>query len=362
LETETTQPPCLFAESSAPPVRQRTMLSYFSLVSLMFRVGSSLQSGSRWLAQGAVVTQELLRHYNIGLDTPYDNLAQPTVAHLVLGVNESHRPAWAKTEDDVFVLVPQQACPVCPTSAKYPPTARLSEPQGWWCAQRHYMPGLHKLLLMFPEADYYFLSDADTMIFSSRLRAMLAHLEYGILGPSDDLYMGHGYGYEPQVPKFIMSGGGVLLRGRTLRRLKSSGRLRKCAKKHLQGDWCWHHLDWALAECLLEIGVQPVGHPSFQQFINMCPTCCNEKSIACHPVADKATLTDIESRRGRKLKFAASHSTEDTSKLIKEKLQLGDLLEQQQKLLQNSKFALNETWAKYCETYDWKSSYHSQCI
>jgi len=200
------------------------------------------------------------------------------------------------------------------------------------------------------------------MIFSHRLRAMLAHLEYGILGPSDDLYMGHGYAGEPQVPKFIMSGGGVLLRGRTLRRLKSSGLLQRCAKKHLRGDWCWHHLDWVLGECLLEIGVQPVGHPSFQQFINVCPRCCDEKSIACHPVADKATLTDIESKRGRKLRYVPAHSAKDIWQLQKEKMQLGDVLERQQQLFQNTDFALSEEWAKYCETYAWMSSHRSRCL
>jgi len=339
------------------------MLTYFILLPLVFRMGVSLQARYDWLEQNAlaVVNQEQLHQYNIGLETPYDKLLQPTVAHLVLGVNTSHRPVWANTADDIFVYVPAQTCPVCPTISNYPPTARLTEPLGWWCAQRQYMPGLQNLLHMFPEADYYFLSDADTMIFSNRLRAMLAHLEYGILGPSEDLYMGHGYGGEPQVPKFIMSGGGVLIRGRTLRRLKSSGLLQKCAKRHLEGEWCWHHLDWALAECLLELGVHPVGHASFQQFVNVCHTCCDEKSIACHPVADKSTLINIESRRGRKLRYAASHKAGDPLKLEKEKLQLADLLEEQQKLIAQSKFALSAKWAKYCETYDWMSSYNSHC-
>jgi len=301
--------------------------------------------------------QEDLNMYNVQVNTSFDMLLQPSVAYLVLGLNTSHRPAWSTKSDDILVYVPPQGCPGCPDDAMSPKTARVWEPHGWWCAQRHYMVGLQQLLENFPEADYYFLSDADTMIFSGRLRAMLAILEYGILSASEDLYMGHGFGGEPGIPKFIMSGGGVLVRGRTLRRLSNTGQLQECAKRHLTGDWCWHHLDWVMAECLLEIEVEPSGHPGFQQFVNVCPECCNEKTISCHPVADRATLHTIEKARGRPL------LSKSNPRLKQEdfKVELETILEQQLRLEQNTTVVLNETWAGYCENYDWFSSFHSKC-
>ena len=63
----------------------------------------------------------------------------------------------------------------------------------------------------------------------------------------------------------VMTGGGALVRGSTLRRLVQSGRLEQCVG-YMKKDWCWWHADWVLAECFHGIGVQAEAHPAFQQF------------------------------------------------------------------------------------------------
>merc|ERR1711971_535877 len=102
-----------------------------------------------------------------------------------------------------------------------------------------------------------------------------------------------GHGADLTFVRFIMSGGGVLLRGSTLRRLQSSGVLSKCIQRVHNGTWCYHHLDWVLAECLRDIGVMPSGHEAFQQMVDKCNSCCNPPRVSCHPVSLQSELVRL---------------------------------------------------------------------
>jgi len=59
----------------------------------------------------------------------------------------------------------------------------------------------------------------------------------------------------------------------------ASPRTRLCF--HLVGPWCSWHADWAVAECLDKVGVQPVGHPRFGQYT------CDKRSLSCHNVGPR---------------------------------------------------------------------------
>merc|ERR1719330_415396 len=135
------------------------------------------------------------------------------------------------------------------------------------------------------DKQYYFLADADTVVFPETLNALLRLLEHEVLSQSDDLYMGHGR--DLSIGRFVMSGGGVLVRGRTLRRAAFGGTLQGCSREHLNGSWCWRHLDWVLADCMRKVEVKARGHPAFQQFANKCE-CCKPPAVACHPFKDMA--------------------------------------------------------------------------
>mmetsp|Transcript_145999 Transcript_145999/g.468164 ORF Transcript_145999/g.468164 Transcript_145999/m.468164 type:complete len:261 (+) Transcript_145999:173-955(+) len=183
-------------------------------------------------------------------------------------------------------------------SARY-----LNAPKAWWCAQRYYMDALSKLVSSFPSASWYFLADADTVVFPHVLHPMLRLLDE-VLVDTEDLYMGHGR--DLSIGRFVMSGGGVLLRGRTARRLAGTGQWRRCFKENLNGTWCWRHLDWVLADCLREVGITARGHPGFQQFVTRCSDCCRPESVACHPVKDKAAQKQL----------VAKHRGIDTSRFL----------------------------------------------
>merc|ERR1711884_64972 len=109
----------------------------------------------------------------------------------------------------------------------------------WWCAQRT-LVSLLELVQRFPVADYYMLLHSDTVVFRGNLEILLRVLDREVLRDAEDLFMGHGRLLSKELGPFIMAGGGVLLRGLTLRRLVADGLLSQCAERQLQGDWCWH--------------------------------------------------------------------------------------------------------------------------
>jgi len=229
---------------------------------------------------------------------PSSGAAGASVAYLVLGLTPGARPSWASQEDTIFPFVPPKRCPSCPLSAHKFSTSNeyTKAPQAWWCAQRYYMEALDTLAKTHSDKHYYFLADADTVVFPEALQAMVNLLEHAVLEPADDLYMGHGR--DLSVGRFIMSGGGVLIRGRTLRRAAFGGTLQHCAREHVNGSWCWRHLDWVLADCLRLIDVPAHGHEGFNQFINKCD-CCKPPAVACHPVKDKERQRALSARHKR---------------------------------------------------------------
>ena len=145
----------------------------------------------------------------------------------------------------------------------------------WWCAQRGHLAGVARLLEEAGSADFYLLLDADTQVFPQALARLLTLLQHKVLQPDEDLYTGHliapwwiklhQSSTLPVVP-FIGTGGGCLLRGRTLRRLQSSGELARFRARQTSGDLRWAALDWTLGMALSSIDVPARGHPTFQQF------------------------------------------------------------------------------------------------
>lgn len=253
----------------------------------------------------------------------------PSVTFHIIGYNSTKRPRWAAHGDKVHIFVPSAECRPCPASARKPRPSRMWETKGWWCAQRQYMGSMKALLKKFPDSDYYMLIDADTLVFSRLLRQMMTVLESRVLGPEDDLYMGHGFSGLRKfgIPTFIMTGGGVLVRGNTMRKLGQH--LDACHRRHVAGDRCWHHLDWGLAECLRDIGVQPRGHEAFQQFFNDCKSCCDATVVACHPVPQE-----------KQNHMEARHLS----------------------LLEDSEVELlGDVWARPCSSYNWYAVYKSRC-
>jgi len=142
------------------------------------------------------------------------------------------------------------------------------------------MYGLKLLIEHFPQADYYFLADQDTVVMPNNFRRMLFLLENHILPSHADLYVGHKNAAEKGIPPFIMTGGGALLRGGTLRKLQGS--LETLSERSLRGDLCWYHLDWVLGKSLKEKGVRATAHEAFQQYSDRGG--CSNMSVSCHPV------------------------------------------------------------------------------
>lgn len=237
--------------------------------------------GETWDYQGGFPQQQtaeaLPQHSSLA--------TSPSIAFLVLGLKPGDRPPWASAEDDIMPFQPPKDCPPCPAWAPKFGTSNeyKKAPKGWWCAQRYYMHALDNLAKSHSDKQYYFLADADTVVFPEALHAMVRLLEHEVLGPSDDLYMGHGR--DLSIGRFVMSGGGVLLRGRTLRRAAFSGTLQSCAREHINGSWCWRHLDWVLADCMRKLDVAAQGHEAFQQMVHKC-ACCQPPAVACHPVKE----------------------------------------------------------------------------
>lgn len=255
----------------------------------------------------------------------------PTVAFFVLGYNNSPRPVWTTPEDRVLLYSPPMTCNQCPHSAQQIKGASgkyINAPLQWWCAQRNYLVGLEQLPKHYPKADFYFLADVDTLVFRESLAALMSLLHHEVLGPSEDVYMGHGYDLSGNgIGKIVMSGGGVLLRGRTLRKLGATGMLRWCMEESLRGSWCWHHLDWAIAECLLKINVTAQGHPAFQQ--NSCHMHGDAGAVSCHPAKRRKVQKEL-------------------LKVHRQRFDLG-------------KLRLSASWARPCMGYDWRYDLQSLC-
>eukprot|EP00927_Polykrikos_kofoidii_P054224 TRINITY_DN4867_c0_g2_i1.p1 TRINITY_DN4867_c0_g2~~TRINITY_DN4867_c0_g2_i1.p1 ORF type:complete len:285 (-),score=54.14 TRINITY_DN4867_c0_g2_i1:153-1007(-) len=208
-----------------------------------------------------------------------DKLKTPTLAFHVMGYNNTKPQPWVLPEDDLHIYAPEQTCRDCPKQSKKAPFSRMTASTGWWCAQRSYMDGLTALLRAHPSKDWYVLVDLDTVIFRTPLMTMIKVLN-NTLAADEDVYMGHFIKLKG-VGHFVMSGGGVLIRGTTLRKL--APHFHTCGLKQ-KADWCWHHSDWALGECFRSIGIKGRGHQAFQQFVDHCKSCCGRRSVGCHPV------------------------------------------------------------------------------
>lgn len=259
----------------------------FGIAVLFMAVGS--QSNMETVASNLVLQQAS----SVGLGkTPTRTVQSQTceerVVWLVIGLEPGKRTPWARPNDILYGALPPQTCSGCPSVAKIEKetTGEAKDykkaSSGWWCAQRTFLDILKKMHAEHPNACWYMLADVDTIAFPQNLDVMLDRFDKDVLSPGEDLYMGHG-AYTSFV-RFIMSGGGVLLRGPTVQRLVKTGTLDFCIQKVYKGSWCFHHLDWLVAECLREIGVYPRGHDGFQQMLNVCPECCTFPRITCHPV------------------------------------------------------------------------------
>merc|ERR1712151_1129934 len=104
-----------------------------------------------------------------------------------------------------------------------------------------------------PTADWYFLQEGDTMVFPVSFGQLLNKLTPQRM---DDLFMGHATEADQMVNRFVQAGGGVLILGQTLRRLNTKGNMPFCLERSIHGEWCWHHMDWVLADCMRAIGIE----------------------------------------------------------------------------------------------------------
>eukprot|EP00932_Pfiesteria_piscicida_P004175 SRR837773.14079.p1 GENE.SRR837773.14079~~SRR837773.14079.p1 ORF type:complete len:333 (-),score=65.12 SRR837773.14079:30-941(-) len=219
----------------------------------------------------------------------------PRVAFLVMGLPEDRLPIWASPGEALSRYKPPKSCGGCQPQFHMHPLSKgegkdySQANEGWWCAQRHFLEAVQALLASHPTAQWYFFADEDTLVFPQVLHKMLSVLD-DVLAPGEPVYMGHS-GYIGELVRFVMSGGGVLVRGETLRSMTGGNTLQWCIER-IKDSWCWHHLDWALAMCLREVGVFPRGHQGMQQMIDVCAAsgkidpalCCAPPKVSCHPV------------------------------------------------------------------------------
>jgi len=254
----------------------------------------------------------------------------PTVAFLILGYNNSIYPLWVTPADKVLIYVPPPTCFGCPPSVKCNPKASgpyVDAPEAWWCAQRMYLLGVQELLEKFPDVEYYFFADVDTVVFRESLTTLIQLLEYEVLKEGEDLYAGQGltldHAGDPTLGKFIMSGGGLVVRGLTLQKLLKNGTLDKCIEA-MRGPWCYHHADWVLGECLATVRVQPTGHKAFHQYD--CDDYTSETMVACHPVK----------RRTVQRRMLQNRSETNSRTPWRRRPRLG------------------KSWARPCRKYDWR--------
>jgi len=205
---------------------------------------------------------------------------QIKVAVLVAyGDEHTERPKWAPEYYSVHIYLPPKTCKVCHPLAQALPNSTMNAPMSWWCAQRFYMNALYKFVDTEPHADYYFLQHSNTMVFPVSFAAMLENLDAG-MGAKEDLFMGHATEADPGMARYVQSGGGTLIRGCTMRRLRYDANMAFCSERAYQGEWCWHHMDWVLADCFRAVGVAARGHANFNQGRH----CGDPKVVTCHPV------------------------------------------------------------------------------
>ena len=180
----------------------------------------------------------------------------------------------------------------------YAAPAWRNRSSAWWCAQRTYFTGIKHMLSRFAHASFYLLVDADTKVSIEAAHDKVDHLRASLPAEAD-VYRGD-IAEMPVRPlpsstaSFVMTGGGALLRGTTLRRLNSSGAMARCSAEQWHGMFYWWHLDWVLAECLAQIHVTAVGDPDFRQQSSPgsgrggCKV-GRGASVTCHGVATAAT-------------------------------------------------------------------------
>ena len=164
--------------------------------------------------------------------------------------------------------------------------ARASSRQ-WWCAQRQHLSGVARLVQTAPNASWYLTLDTDTLIFPRPLAKLLELLERQ-LAPAEDLYTGHLHitllsDTDPLASKirpFIATGGGALIRGRTLRKLRDNFVLDRFTREQGHGELRWAALDWVLGAALLAVGVQPRGRESTPRRL-LPGTCCLLPAACC---------------------------------------------------------------------------------
>ena len=185
-------------------------------------------------------------------------------------------------------------------------TALTPGKPSWWCAQRGHLRGVRQLIQEAGDAEYYLLLDHDSRVFPramGRLMRLLRNSEH------DDLYAGHlthpsWVGLRPDNPlhpmlvPFIASGGGVLLRGCTLQRLRDTGKLALFEERQSSGDLKWAALDWTFGMAMASIGVTARGHAAFQQFTgsDLGLGSCDPACVVCHQydrICDPQTIAAV---------------------------------------------------------------------
>jgi hypothetical protein len=129
----------------------------------------------------------------------------------------------------------------------------------WWCAQRQHLRGIATLLRVAPMAGWYLMLDTDTLLFPAPLVLLLKQLQMQ-LGAIEHLYTGHLHipllhpadKMNQHLPRaFVATGGGCLLRGRTLRLLRQNATLARIARKQRRGGPLhWAALDWVLGAAM----------------------------------------------------------------------------------------------------------------
>jgi len=179
--------------------------------------------------------------------------------------------------------------------------------------------GLISLREAHPDKDYYMLVDEDTLLFRRELDVMMTHLTMEVLKPEEDLYLGHQCQEACGICKpawnvtFICTGGGVLLRGITLRRAVDSGVVKSVLDSQMHGERCYWHLDWALGQVFAQLGVRPRGHPAFQQFADegkdrrVKSACGGERAaVACHKYSQATQKLILRQHRAREADLTAA--------------------------------------------------------
>jgi len=211
----------------------------------------------------------------------------------VLDVRVTHWPTVPCAVDSDFSGAPKMTTAGAQgwmDSKSEPTSGRPS----WWCAQRGHLGGVGQLLKDAPDAEYYLLLDHDSQVFPRAMARLMRQLRHSV---EEHLYTGHlfhpswtelspEHSVYPLLVPFIASGGGVLLRGKTLQKLRDSGKLASFQGRQSSGDLKWAALDWTFGMAMASIGVSARGHSAFQQFVGVLPGLgpgsCDPACVVCH--------------------------------------------------------------------------------